>query len=425
MQDGRLTEPDLSEAAKAADTAAPAGLRRVIGLPLLVLYGLGVTIGAGIYVLVGETAARAGVYAPSAFLLSAVVMGFSAASFAEFSGRIPEAAGEAVYVDAGFGRGWLTLATGGLIVFAALIAAAAISLGAAGYLRMLLPLPQPAAVVLIVLGMGGLAAWGIRESVTFAGVMTLIEVAGLAVIIGAGFLREPDLLLHLPEALPAPGDGAALAGVFSASLVAFFAFIGFDDTVNLVEETREPRRTMPWAILITLVAVTVLYLLVAFVAVRAIPLDELAASRAPVALMFERLTGLSPASITLIAIVATLNGVVIQIIMAARVLYGLARKGRLPALLSRVHPRTQTPAAATVAVTGSVLALALFVPLDRLAEATSTVILVVFTLVNLALLRLKRRGVPAPAGVFTVPAAIPAIGAVSCAGLLAGALVFG
>lgn len=398
-------------------------LRRTLGLPMLVLYGLGVTIGAGIYVLVGEAAARAGQYAPAAFLLSAVVMGFTAGSFVELSGRVPKAAAEAVYVEHAFRRPGLTLLVGLAVLVDAMIAAAAISLGAAGYIAELVPLPSGVLVACVVVAMATLAAWGIRESVAVAGAMTLVEVAGLLVIVGAGLAADPGALLSLPAALPPPADMAALSGVLAASLIAFFAFIGFDDIVNLVEEAREPRTALPRAIWITLGLVTLIYVLVAFVAVRAVPPAELAATAAPVSLLFERLTGIPPLAITLIAIVATTNGVVIILIMAARVAYGLAREGRLPAWFGRVSPRTRTPFNATVVVAALVLAMALFAPLGRLAEATSAVMLMIFVMVNLALVRMKLAGPPAPEGAVTVPLIVPVLGVVSCLGLLFGPLV--
>ena len=132
---------------------------------------------------------------------------------------------------------------------------------------------------------------------------------------------------------------------------------------------------------------------------------------------------ISPLSITLIAIVATLNGVVIEIIMAARVVYGLSRKGRLPARLGAVNARTQTPLVATAVITLATLALALFVPLDALVEMTSQVILAVFALVNLSLVVVKIRGDAAPEGIFTVPVPVPVIGAVTCVGLLFGPML--
>ncbi len=407
--------------------AAPASepkLVRAIGLPLLVLYGLGITIGAGIYVLIGEAAEQAGMFAPSAFLFAAFVMAFSALSFAEFTGRIPQAAGEAVFVEAGFHWNWLTLVTGLLIVFSATIAGAAIALGCAGYVAVLLPFPEPVIVTVIVLTMGAIAAKGVRESVVFAGVLTVIEIIGLLAIVGAGFLQDPAILTDIPASIPGLSDGAAMSGILSASLIAFFAFIGFDDVVNLVEETKNPKKIMPWAIVISLIAVTLIYFLVVYVAVRAVPVDELSQSDAPIGLLFERLTGMSPLGITLIAIVATMNGVVIEIIMAARVVYGLGRKGRLPHWVSQVNARTRTPLIATYIITLGMLLAALFVPLNDLVSWTSQIILFVFALVNLALVIVKIRKDAAPEGIFTVPILIPVIGLVTCLFLLIGPYVF-
>ena len=390
------------------------------------LYGLGVTIGAGIYVLVGETVVRAGPYAPAAFLLSAFVMAFTAASFAELSGRVPQAAGEAVYVEAGFHRGWLTLAVGLAVLIEATIAAAAIAVGASGYVAQLLPLPAPLLIAAIVLLMAAIAAWGIRESVAIAGAMTLIEIAGLMVIIISGIGMEPAALAELPASLaPSLSDAAAISGVLSASLIAFFAFIGFDDIVNLVEEARNPGRDLPWAIGISLALVTLIYVLISFVASTALPVEALAQTNAPISLLFEELTGLPPLAITLIAIMATMNGVVIILIMAARVTYGLSREGRLPAWLGEVSAKTRTPVRATLLVAGAVLVLALFTPLELLAETTSAIMLGVFFMINLALLRLKMAGVPGPEHGFTAPAIVPFFGAACCFALLAGALLLG
>ncbi|PWJ16119.1 APC family permease [Jannaschia seohaensis] len=401
-------------------------LKRSIGLTGLVLYGLGVTIGAGIYVLVGEAVVRAGQYAPAAFLLSAIVMAFTAGTFAELSSRVPQAAGEAVYVEAGFRLGWLTLLVGLAVLIEAMIAAAAIAVGAAGYVAELIALPRQVLIAAIVLLMAAIAAWGIRESVAIAGTMTLIEVVGLLVIIASGIGADPSALAELPASVMPPlSETGAIGGVLAASLIAFFAFIGFDDIVNLVEEAREPRRDLPWAIGITLVLVTLIYVLIAFVAVRAVPVEALAGSSAPISVMFEELTGLQPLVINLIAIMATMNGVVIILIMAARVAYGMARENRLPSWLGKVSERTRTPLRATVVVTGGVLALALFTPLDLLAETTSAAMLFVFFMVNLALIRLKVIGTPPPENSFRVPMIVPVAGALSCVGLLGGAWLIG
>ena len=143
---------------------------------------MGVTIGAGIYVLIGAAAARAGMQAPLAFVAAAVLMGLTAASFAELGGRMPVAAGEAAYVRAAFPiRSPGRAAVGLLVIAIAVVAAAAISVGSAGYIAVFVNLPQPVIIAAVVLSMGAVAAWGIKESVTFAGAMTLIEVGGLVV----------------------------------------------------------------------------------------------------------------------------------------------------------------------------------------------------------------------------------------------------
>ena len=401
-------------------------LRRSIGLIGLVLYGLGVTIGAGIYVLVGETVVRAGPYAPAAFLLSAFVMGFTAASFAELSGRVPKAAGEAVYVEKSFGIKWLTVAVGLAVLIEAMIAAAAIAVGSAGYVGELIALPKEVLVACIVSLMAVIASWGIRESVAIAGAMTLVEVAGLLIIIVVGLANDPASIADLPASLAPPiTDFSAVSGVLAASMIAFFAFIGFDDVVNLVEEAKNPRRIMPWAIGITLLAVTVLYVLVSFVAMQNISVEEMSTTSAPISLLFEKLTGLPSLAITLIAIIATMNGVVIILIMAARVCYGMAQEDRLPAWLGVVSPRSQTPVRATVLVAGAVLVLALFTPLDTLAETSSEVLLAVFAIINLALVWFKLRRVPPPDGIFTVHIAFPMAGTFFCIALVGGAAIIG
>tara|TARA_R110002049_G_scaffold188402_2_gene356859 strand:- start:66503 stop:67762 length:1260 start_codon:yes stop_codon:yes gene_type:complete len=399
---------------------SPATLRRAITLPLLVFYGLGVTIGAGIYVLVGATAAQAGIYAPASFLLAAIVMLFSAGSFSELSGRFPQSAGEAAYVEAAFTRPSLTVITGALMLLAATVSASAIAIGCAGYVATLLPVPLWL-IILMTVGFSGLvAAWGIVESVKFAAALTIVEVSGLIIVVIAGIWHQPDIIRALPTVLPAPTDIPAVTAVALTSLLAFFAFIGFDGMVNIIEETENPARNMPLGIFITLTIATLLYFSVAAVAVLLLPLEELGNSTAPISLLFERLTGISPIAITVIAIGATLNGVVIQTILASRIIYGMANVGRLPKGLAKLNLRTRTPLRATMLVTLCTLIFALFFPISVLAERTSQIVLVVFILINLSLLRIKWRGDAAPDGIFMVPAIVPIVGLVTCCAMLLG-----
>jgi amino acid transporter len=388
-------------------------------LPLLVLYGLGVTIGAGIYVLLGTTAARAGMQAPFAFVLASLVMAPTACSFAEMAGRHPVSAGEAAYVRAGFGSETLTLATGLLVVLAGLVSSATISIGAAGYVSAFLELPIPALVPPIVLLMGLVAAWGILESVLMAAVFTLIETSGLLAIIFFGFTSDAETLARFPEIFVLPSL-SVFTGILSAALLAFFAFIGFEDLVNVAEETKSPEKSMPRAIFLTLLLTTVIYFLVAWVAVITVPPAELGASNAPLGLVYARTTGASHALLSAIAIVATLNTIIIQMIMASRVLYGMAKQGNLPAFLGYVNGRTRTPLNGTALAVVLVLVMALAFPLEGLAEWTSRITLVVFSLVNLALLRIKAAGKSAPPGVFIAPRWVPLLGLLLSLGLLFG-----
>lgn len=403
-------------------TGKPApSLERSLGLGLLVLYGLGVTVGAGIYVLIGTAAERAGPHAPLAFVVAAVVMGFTAATFAELAGRMPVSAGEAAYVRAGFGSSLLALVVGLLVIAAAVVAAAAITSGSVGYIRTFVTASPTLLAVLVLLVMGSIAAVGMSTSAWVAAVMTLIEIGGLLLIIAVGFWTRPDLINGLAHAVPATGDGAAWAGVFAASLLAFFAFIGFEGLVNVAEESKDPARTLPRAIFLTLGLATLFYILVILVALAAVPRTELAASGAPLALVFERVTGAPAGVVAAIAIVATLNGIIAQIVLAARVAYGLAQSGSLPARLAEVHPWTRTPLLATGLATLAAIVLATLLPIDRLADLTSRIMLVIFILVNGALVAIKWRSEPAPAGTFVVPMWVPVGGLATCALLLAAA----
>ncbi|RMD48593.1 MAG: amino acid permease, partial [Alphaproteobacteria bacterium] len=261
-----------------AGGAAPAGtLRRRIGPVLLTFYGVGVMVGAGIYVLVGKIAALTGPFAPLAFVLAALIALPVALSYAELSSRLPEAAGEVAYVESGLGRPLLAAAAGLGIVIAGTVSAAAVLRGGTGYLVSLLPLPPEAVMVALALGLSAVAVAGVLESLALAAVMTAIEVGGLALVILAGIVGTPV------EAAPAP-DGSWLAGMGPAVLLAFFAFIGFEDMVNLAEETRAPTRTMPRAIIAALALTAALYLSVAWAAVRVASPAELGGSERPLAL---------------------------------------------------------------------------------------------------------------------------------------------
>lgn len=402
-----------------SDQAKPAApqLLRSLGLTHAVLYGLGVTIGAGIYVLVGVAAGRSGMHAPLAFGLAALVMGLSAASFAELGTRMPVSASEAAYVERAFNRPWLSLATGLLVIITAVISASTISSGSAGYLQALLPLDKGWIIGGVVIAMGLVSCLATIHSITFAGMMTLIEVAGLVLIVGAGLWNGPGLISRLPEMWPG-SDPAGWLGVASTTMIAVFAFIGFEHLVNIAEEMKAPRRTLPAALFLTLGLTALIYGLVVWVSIIAVPPAELAGSNAPLALVFERLTGWPPASLSAIAIVATLNGVIVHMIMIARVIYGLAQQGNLPAVLGRVSRTTGTPLVATGIGVMLILFFSTALPLEGLAQLTSQGTLLLFATVNLALIRIRWREAAPPPGVFVCPGWIPYAGLVASLSIL-------
>jgi APA family basic amino acid/polyamine antiporter len=383
-------------------------LKRAFNLPLLTFYGLGTILGAGIYVLIGEVAGSAGMATPLAFLLASILAAFSALSYAELSARFPISAGEAIYVQQAFGRPALSRLTGLLIVTIGIVSSATLVRGFVGYFQLFVPLDEWFIICLLVLLLGGLAAKGITESAWVAAFTTLVELAGLLLILavaGESFATLPE---RLPELLPATA-GAGVVGVFAGAFVAFYAFVGFEDIVNVAEEVREPSRTLPRAVLLSLVITTTLYLLVSLVAVLTVSPQELAVSGAPLALVYERATGTTPVFITVIGLTAVINGALIQIIMASRVLYGMARQGWLPPILGAIHRTTRTPLVTTLLMTLLILTAALWLPLLTLAELTSLITLFVFAMVNLSLWRVKGQ-TPQVAGIATVPRGMPLCG---------------
>lgn len=383
-------------------------LARRLSLPLLLLYGLGTILGAGVYVLIAKIAGLAGPFAPWAFLIAAAVAIVTGLSYAELAARLPRSAGAALYVFSAFGSRRLSLVVAGLVMLTGIVSAATLSNSFVGYFRLFFEAPAAAVMTALVLAIVAIAAWGIAESVRAAATVTVIEIAGLLMVLWAA--REASVP---PAAWVPPLEAGIWQGIFLAGVIAFYAFIGFEDMANVAEEVKRPERDLPRAILLSLLIVTAIYTAVAYVAITAIPISELAQSNAPMALVYARTTGESPLVIGVISLFAVVNGALVQVIMASRLLYGVGREAWLPArpsaALAYVHPRTRTPLVATALVGVAVLAFALTVSLTNLAKATSFIMLIVFTIVHAALFRLKRQ-TPLPAGAWRVPLAVPVLG---------------
>jgi amino acid transporter len=395
---------------------APVSLRRVLGTPLLVFYGLGVIIGAGIYVLVGSVVSAAGAAAPWSFILAGVLAGLTGLSYAELAVRFPEAAGAAAYVKEAFGSDRLSQLTGLAVAAVVIVSTASIARGSVGYLQAFASWPDTAIAGGVVLLFTAVACLGVRDSVGLAAAMTIIEIGGLLLVVAAGWPALETLPGRIGELMPAAAP-AAWAGVAVGAFLASFAFIGFENLANMAEEARDPERSLPRAILVSLGLSSLLYAGVTVVAVLALPLAELVTSPAPLLSVAARVAWFSPEVFAAIAVVAVANGVLIEIVMLGRLLYGMARRGWLPAALAAVSPRQRTPVRATVIGGAIVFALTVAVPFLSLVALTSTITLLVFALVDMALWRLQKRQ-PRKVG-FRVPRFIPPVAAAAKVALAA------
>lgn len=383
-------------------------LKRSLSLPLVTLYGLGTIIGAGIYVLIGEVVAASSYLTPAAFLMASLIAAFSAFSYAELSARFPLSAGEAVYVERAFGNRILATSIGLMMVFIGIVASATLVRGFVGYFQLLIGLNSGIIMLLLVFAIGAIAAWGITQSAWLAALTTLVEIGGLLVIIwvARGHLLELPLLIQraLPELID-NGWSSISAGAF----IAFFAFIGFEDIVNVAEETQDPKRNLPLAVILSLLIATLLYLVISIVSIASVPVEELAGHPAPLALVFESATGHSPTFMAAISILAIINGTLIMMIMASRILYGMSREKLLATWLGQVNQSTRTPLNSTLLICLLVLLFALGLPVDTLAITTSLFTLIVFFTINLALVVIKLRD-PEPSELHLYPIWFPLVG---------------
>jgi len=363
-------------------------LKRSIGLPLLTLYGLGTILGAGIYVLVGKVAYFAGTYAPVAFLLAALLAGLSGYSYAALSSRYPKSAGEAVYTQEAFGIKLLSTIVGWMVILTGVVSAATIANGFVGYLQVFVNISDFWAITFLLLSMTVLAVWGVKESVIATAVTTIMGIIGLLLILAfsaPAFLTIPE---RLPEIMPPISDGPIWFGILLGAFLAFYAFIGFEDMVNMAEEVKTPEKTLPKAIIAAIIISSLFYYLIALAAVLQLPLAELSTSTAPMADIMQKHSKQAAWFISLISLAAIVNGALVQIIMGARVLYGMGKQALAPNWLGSVHQTFQTPYIATLIIGFVVWLLATNFELTTLAKITSFIILLVFLLVNLSLIKI-------------------------------------
>jgi APA family basic amino acid/polyamine antiporter len=361
----------------------PSSLKRELGLLEVTLSGVGIILGAGIYVLIGEAAALAGNAVWLSFLLAALVAVFTGLSYAELSSLFPSAGAEYDYTARAF-RPRLAFVIGIMVILSGVIGASTVALGFAGYFSAFTQLPDlPVAAILLLL-LAFLTAWGIRESTAVAILFTLVEVGGLAGIIAIGMPRLGSVnYLQMPT---------GLTGIFSGAALIFFAYQGFEEMVKLSEETREPEKTIPRGLILALIITIILYLLVAVAAVSAVGYERLAASPAPFTEIAKDALGANGTALfTVIALFATANTVLLMLIASSRITYGMAKRGSLPFGLGQVHPVRRTPVRAIIGITVLALIFLALGDIRVVAQITNFTLYVTFFVINAAVIALRFR----------------------------------
>ncbi|MFW2388557.1 MAG: APC family permease [Polyangiales bacterium] len=394
-------------------------LRRSLGFWALVFYGVGDILGAGIYALVGKVAGVAGSASWAAFGVALFVAGLTALTYAELGGRFPRSAGESFFTEQAFGRPGLALLVGWVVLCSGILSLATVSVAFGGYMSGLLPgLPPSVTIVGILLLLAAINFRGMRESSTTNIIATMVELTGLLIVIVAGALfLGRDSASGIAQTIES-SRSVGWTEIASGAALGFFAFIGFEDMVNVAEEVKDPERNMPRAILIALCVTGVVYLLVVLVATSVVAPAVLADSEAPLLSVVQRATDVVPDRLfATIALFAVANTGLLNFIMGSRLIYGMSRQGLLPAALGKVHPRRRTPHLAILAVLGVALVLALSGTLSYLAGTTSLLLLLVFFTVNVSLATIKRRDRGA-IRTFCAPRLVPIAGALSCLGLM-------
>ncbi|MBU8537222.1 APC family permease [Falsiroseomonas tokyonensis] len=403
--------------ASQAPAAEGPTLARSIGPFQLFAYTLGGMLGAGIYGLVGRAAGELGSAVWLGFLVAMVAALLTGLSYASLGSRYPHAGGAATIAQRAFARPLLTWVVGLAVMASGLSSVATQSRVVA---ENLLRLAGLEGVPTLVLALGflliicGIVLRGIQESMWVNILCTTVEAIGLVlvIIVGIPYWGSADLL-------ETPGnEGIGLSFLMTGAILTFFAFIGFEDTINVAEEARDPRRTLPFGIIGAMLAATVLYIAVAITAVSVVPWQELSAAPGPLAEVMARAAPWLPGWFYVaITVFAVANTALLNYVTASRLVFGMARQGLLPKPLASVHAGRRTPHVATLALLPVLVALVLAGDISQLAAATVLLLLAVFTVVNVALLVLQRRPGERKGG-FEVPWPVPAAGALVCAALL-------
>ncbi|OEU96922.1 APC family permease [Streptomyces oceani] len=412
--------PEPESEAEAQAGAAYGGdgtpLKRAIGPGLLILFVVGDILGTGIYATTGEVAGKVGGALWVPFVISFLVALLTAASYVELVGKYPKAAGAALYTQRAFNLPFLTFIIAFMVMCSGLASASAAARAFSGdYLQEFVDIPPTLIAILFILALASLTLRGVAESVKTNVVLTVVEVTGLLVIIAIGVVAvlsgdgEPA---RLTEFDTGEGSGAVFGGVLGAAALAFFAYVGFEDSVNMAEETKSPARSFPRAIFLGVTITGSVYVLVALISSLLVPAGTLEQSSGPL-LEVVKAGGIEfpPKLFALIALFAVSNSALINLMMASRLVYGMANERVLPRGMGRVLPNRRTPIAGIVFVSIIAIGLVSTGEIGGLGDTTSFLLLCVFFVVNIAVLVLRRD--PVEHAHFRTPTVLPVLGAVT------------
>lgn len=422
-----MSNPSWTQVIKTADGEQPE-LKRALGPGLLLLFIVGDILGTGVYALTGQVAAEVGGAAWLPFLLAFAVATVTAFSYLELVTKYPQAAGAALYTHKAFGVHFFTFIVCFIVMTSGITSAATASRAFAVNLSVGFGLPDDngltmlvalAFIVLIML----VNLRGVTESVWLNVVLTIVELSGLLLVIMIGLwaIGGGNADFSRVVAFETPEDKSILLAVSTATSLAFFAMVGFEDSVNMAEETKNPSKIFPKMMLTGLGITAVIYVLVSITVVALVPIGELAGSETPLVTAVQTAAPDFPIAdlLPFISMFAVANTALINMMMASRLLYGMSKQGVLPGFLSKVQPKRRTPWAAILFTSALALGLIVYVSLDPkgsivalLGGTTSLLLLAVFAVVNVAVLVLRRQ--PVDHKHFRTPRVLPIVGAITC-----------
>ncbi len=359
-------------------------LKRGIGLFHLTMYGVGLILGAGIYVLIGEATGLAGDSVWIAFVLGSIVALFAGLSYAELSSIFPKASAEYTFIKNAFKNNFLAFIIGWLTAITSMITAATVALGFGGYFSEFLNIPITISAIVLIGILSIINFIGIRESSWTNTIFTIIEVAGLILIIIIGFtISEPEQVNYFESP-------TGFTGIIIAFVLIFFAFVGFEDMVNVAEEVRNPKKVIPRAIILSVMISGIIYVLVSLAIVRVINWEDLSLSAAPLADVAKRGLGTQGHIIfSGIALFAITNTVLITLVAGSRMIYGMAREKSFPDILAKVHSKTKTPWVAIIVIMLIAIGFSFIGDIVIVANITVFAVVITFAAVNLTVIVLR------------------------------------